>query len=127
MTAERPDSPSLQILRARAHALRAVVRVGQRGLSEALLRELDQALIRHELVKVRLAGEDRAARAAQLERLADASGAQVVQRIGHTATLYRRRPDEDGRRSRDGGTARPASRRRAARAPRRRSGRAARR
>ena len=88
-----PDE--LKFLRARAHALRPVVTLGQRGLTDAVAAELDAALERHELVKVRLAAEDAPARAAQLEALAGGAGAAVVQRIGHTATLWRpnrRRP-----------------------------------
>ena len=80
----------LKFLRRRAHALRPVVMLGRHGLTEAVARELDGALERHELVKVRLAAADAPARAAQLTALADGSGAAVVQRIGHTATLYRR-------------------------------------
>ncbi len=79
-----------KFLKKRAHALRPVVMLGQNGLTEAVARELDGALDRHELVKVRLAAADAPARTAQLEALADGAGAEVVQRIGHTATLYRR-------------------------------------
>ena len=82
----------LKFLRRRAHALRPVVRLGQNGLTEAVARELDAALERHELVKVRLAAPDAPARAVQLEALAGGAGAAVVQRIGHTATLYRANP-----------------------------------
>ena len=93
MKAKTLDPAALKFLRSRAHALKPVVRLGQNGLSEAVARELDGALERHELVKVRLAGEDRAARDAQLEVLAGGAGAIVVQRIGHTATLYRAHPE----------------------------------
>ena len=79
-----------KLLRARAHALRPVVLLGRNGSTEAVARELDAALERHELVKVRLAAADAAARGAQLDALADGAGAAVVQRVGHVATLYRR-------------------------------------
>ena len=80
----------LKFLRARAHALRPVVMLGQHGLTDAVRRELDAALEHHELVKVRLAAADAPARAAQLDSLAGGADAAVVQRIGHTATLFRR-------------------------------------
>ena len=80
----------LKFLRARAHALRPVVLLGRNGPTEAVARELDAALERHELVKVRLAAADAAARATQLEGLASGAGAEIVQRVGHVATLYRR-------------------------------------
>ena len=91
-TAPTLSSAQVRFLRGRAHALHPVVRLGQNGLTEAVARELDGALERHELVKVRLAAPDAPARAAQVEALAGGAGAAVVQRIGHTATLYRANP-----------------------------------
>lgn len=93
MTHKPLDRASLKFLRSLAHGLKPVVRLGQNGLTDAVTRELDIALERHELVKVKLAAEDRSARDAQLEALADAVGGAVVQRIGHTATLYRAHPE----------------------------------
>ncbi len=76
-------------LRARAHRLRPVILVGAAGISEALVAETDRALHDHALIKVRLAAGDRAARKAQAERLAQATGAELVQLIGRIAILYR--------------------------------------
>jgi len=86
------DKPALKALRQRAHALKPVVRLGQHGLTEAVLAELDIALAHHELVKVKLAADNDAARRTQLQGLMDGASAVLVQRIGHTATLYRKRP-----------------------------------
>ena len=93
MTARRLDRAELKFLRSLAHDLKPVVRLGQNGLTDAVTRELDGALTRHELVKIKLAAADRAARDAQLEALANAVEGAVVQRIGHTATLYRANPE----------------------------------
>jgi len=93
MTTKTLDREDLKFLRALAHALKPVVRLGQNGLTEAVTHELDGALTRHELVKVKLAAEGKAACRAQAEALAEAVGAAVVQRIGHTATLYRAHPE----------------------------------
>lgn len=79
----------IRYLRALAHGLRPVVLIGQQGVTPAVLAELDGALEAHELVKVRIAAADRRERQARLAALAAASGATVVQAIGHTATLYR--------------------------------------
>ena len=87
------DRAALTHLRSLAHGLKPVVRLGQQGLTEAVSRELDVALSHHELVKVKLAADSREARDAQLGALADAVGGIVVQRIGHTATLYRANPE----------------------------------
>ena len=93
MTHHALDRAALKFLRSLAHGLKPVVRLGQNGLTDAVTRELDIALDRHELVKVKLAAEDREARDAQLEALASAVDGAVVQRIGHTATLYRAHPE----------------------------------
>ncbi len=76
-------------LRGLAHALKPVVRLGQAGLSAAVVRETERALHDHELVKVKAAGGDRAARDAALAALARATGAALVHQIGHIAVLYR--------------------------------------
>lgn len=80
-------------LRGLAHALKPVVRLGQAGLSEAVVRETDRALHDHELVKVKAPGGERAARAEVLAALAGATGAALVHRIGNVAVLYRPRPE----------------------------------
>jgi len=77
-------------LRGLAHSLKPVVLVGDKGASEALIRELDLSLAHHELLKVRVKAADREDRDALVERLCAATGAELVQRIGHVAVLYRR-------------------------------------
>lgn len=67
-----------------------MVRVGQRGLTDAVVAELERALAAHELVKIRLAGGDRTTRAAWVAELCARTGAEAVQQIGATASLYRR-------------------------------------
>jgi RNA-binding protein len=81
-------------LRALGHALSPVVQVGKEGLTDALCQALDQALLTHELVKVRIgqnATEDRHELAA---KLSEQTGAQVAQILGNTVLLYRPHPDE---------------------------------
>ncbi len=88
-------SPSqVRYLRGLAHALKPVVQMGAKGLSDALMAELDIALNDHELVKVKLAAEDREARDAMLPALVERSGAALVQRIGNVAVLYRARSEK---------------------------------
>jgi RNA-binding protein len=74
------------------HHLDPVVTVSENGVSEGVLAELDRALRDHELIKVKLALPDRDDRAAMLDELAKASGAELVQKIGKMALLYRRNP-----------------------------------
>ena len=78
-----------RFLRGQAHPLRAMLQVGGKGITDALVAEVGNALEQHELVKVKIAAEDREARDAMIAELAGQTGAALVQRIGHTATLYR--------------------------------------
>lgn len=77
-------------LRGLAHALKPVILVGTKGLSDNLLAELESALDHHELVKLRIAAEERDARDALATDIAARVGAETVQRIGHTLSLFRR-------------------------------------
>ncbi|HEY0310604.1 MAG TPA: ribosome assembly RNA-binding protein YhbY [Luteimonas sp.] len=88
-------SAQTRFLRGQAHDLKAMLQVGGKGISDALVAEVDLALEHHELIKVKVAGEDREARDAMIGTLADRTGAALVQRIGHTAVLYR--PSKDRR------------------------------
>jgi RNA-binding protein len=76
-------------LKALAHARKPVVQLGNAGVTEAVLRELDRALERHELLKVRLPAVERSERSAMAQSLREASGAELVQEIGRVAVLYR--------------------------------------
>lgn len=84
-------------LRRLAHPLRPAVQVGRQGLTEAVLRQVDEALLAHELIKVKLAG-DREARADLAAALAEAAGAEPVGQVGRIAILYRAHPDPGRRR-----------------------------
>jgi RNA-binding protein len=83
-------------LRRLGHDRNPVVLVGQAGISPNLVTELDRALKDHELVKVRARVGDRSARDQILEELAAATGAELVQRIGHVALFYRANPEKPG-------------------------------
>ena len=84
-----------RFLRSQAHDLKAMLQVGGKGVTEALLAEIDLALEHHELIKIKVGAEDRDARDAMIDDLAERTGAALVQRIGHTAILYR--PSKDKR------------------------------
>jgi putative YhbY family RNA-binding protein len=81
-------------LRARAHALHPVVMIGADGLTPAVLKEVEAALKAHELIKIRVFGDDREQRIAIYERVCSATGAAPVQHIGKLLILYKPRPDE---------------------------------
>jgi RNA-binding protein len=80
-------------LRGLAHDLKPVILIGQKGVTAALLKEFAGALEHHELIKVKLADDDRESRAEAIDRLREDSGAELVQTIGKTACFYKRNPD----------------------------------
>lgn len=84
-------------LRGQAHALDALIQVGKGGLSQGLIRQTDEVLGRHELVKVRFLA-DRDDRREQTEALVAATGAQLAGAIGRVAILFRQQPDPEKRR-----------------------------
>jgi len=87
------DSKQRKALKAEAHHLKPVIRIGQAGLSEGVIKETDQTLTHHALIKVHIHNGDRAQRAALAQQLADAVSAELVHSIGKVSILYR---PEDG-------------------------------
>ena len=88
-------SAQIRFLRGQAHDLKAMLQVGGKGITETLVVEVDGALEHHELIKVKVAGDDRDQRDAMIAELTSRTGAALVQRIGHTAVIYR--PSKDKR------------------------------
>lgn len=82
-------------LRQIGHHLNPVVLLGGNGLTESVIAEIDARLEDHELIKVRVSGEDREARLAAIAEIASATQAEIAQVIGKLVLLYRaaRKPD----------------------------------
>ncbi|WP_235969748.1 ribosome assembly RNA-binding protein YhbY [Anaeromyxobacter diazotrophicus] len=87
-----PSGPLRRSLRAAGHHLTAIVQVGKEGATEAVTRQLDQALLDHELVKVKVGTESPEDRFEAAERLAAGAQAQLAQILGRTLLLYRKHP-----------------------------------
>jgi RNA-binding protein len=79
-------------LRGLANPLKALVQVGESGLSDSLIKALDDALEHHELVKVRL--QQPPDKKASAKELAERTSAELCGLVGHTVILYRRNPKE---------------------------------
>ena len=94
MTSAPLTSAQTRFLRGQAHGLKALLQVGGKGISDTLVSELNQLLEDHELIKVKVAGADREDRDAMIADLAGRTDATLVQRIGHTAVLYRQAKDK---------------------------------
>ena len=80
-----------QHLKGLAHELKPVILVGNKGLTDALIKETKGALLAHELIKVRLADGELDESAGEV---AQRTGAQLVDRIGKMAILYKPRPEK---------------------------------
>ena len=85
------DGAQRRHLRGLAHPLKPVVFVGESGLSDAVLKAVDEALDAHELVKIRLRQPRDKKQAAR--ELAEASSAALCGVVGHTVVLYRPNPE----------------------------------
>jgi RNA-binding protein len=86
-----------QRLRALAHHLDPVVQVGHEGLTEAVIAQIDEALAKHELIKVKLGGECPLERREAASLIASGASAEVPQIIGRIVVVYRRRPKQEKR------------------------------
>jgi len=87
------SSQQVRKLRGLAHSLKVIVIVGGNGLTDNVRHEIDEALGRHELLKVRVKAEDRDERDEVIKDMCEQAGAALIQRIGHVAVLYRRNPE----------------------------------
>jgi len=76
-------------LRTQAHQLSPVVIIGDKGLTDEVVAEVDRSLKAHELVKVRAASAERDARGAWMETLCERLAAHPIQQIGKILVLYR--------------------------------------
>jgi len=88
------DSKQRKRLKAAAHHLNPVVRIGQHGLTEGVIGETDHSLETHELIKVHVQHGDRQERAGLLEKLANATGSELVSSIGKVGILYRQKEEK---------------------------------
>jgi RNA-binding protein len=86
-------------LRALAHPLKPVVLIGSRGFTEAVAKALDEALLKHELVKIKFNDvKTKEFKSKTNTALEKATCSRIVGMIGHTAIYYRPHPEVDKRR-----------------------------
>ncbi|MGI9221300.1 MAG: ribosome assembly RNA-binding protein YhbY [Woeseiaceae bacterium] len=81
-------------LRGLGHKLKPVVMIAEAGLSDSVASEFETALNHHELIKVSVRVGDRAARSEIIDKLCASGSAELVQRIGNMALLYRENPEK---------------------------------
>ena len=81
-------------LRKKAYSLKPFVIIGQRGLNDAVLDEIDVALNAHELIKIRIRGSDKKVRFEQHLKIEQKLGAEIIYQIGFVTVLFRLKPDD---------------------------------
>jgi putative YhbY family RNA-binding protein len=84
-----------KVHRAEAHHLDPVVMIGSDGMTAAIKKETDAALNAHGLIKIRVLGDDRAAREEMFQALADELSAAPIQHIGKLLVLWRPQPEKE--------------------------------
>ncbi|MGH8677196.1 MAG: YhbY family RNA-binding protein [Burkholderiales bacterium] len=81
-------------LRAAAHKLHPVVLIGDHGLTDQIMQEIERNLLAHELIKIRVAGTERDDRAGILAQICERLDAAPVQQIGRILVVFRPNPEQ---------------------------------
>ena len=87
----RLTSQEKSILRKKAHSLKPVVLIGQHGVNESVIAEIDVCLNAHELVKIRCRSSNKEKLSEQFAKVENRLQAEIVQKIGGTFVLYRKK------------------------------------
>jgi len=87
-----PSGKLRRALRGHGHHLSPIVQIGKAGASAGVLKQVEQALADHELVKLRVDADSPEDRFAVADALADLPGANVVQILGRAILVYKRHP-----------------------------------
>jgi RNA-binding protein len=83
-----------QFLKSKAHDLKPIILLGANGLTEGVMAEIDNALNFHELIKIKVPGEDREQKVLIMDAIIRESKAEKVQVIGKILVLYRQSEDK---------------------------------
>ncbi len=83
-------------LRAQANSLEPLFQIGKGGMSEALIEQTADALRKRELIKLKVLLESAPESPREFaDKLAEATGSDVVQVVGGSIVLYKENPDKD--------------------------------
>jgi RNA-binding protein len=112
-----PPSDLRRALRGHGHAMSPIVQVGKAGVTDALVKQVNQALADHELIKVKIGAECPADRHEVADRLDREPGVDIVQIVGRVLLVYKRHPQApryEGKRAQAAGKTPAAGKRQAA-------------
>jgi len=87
------NSEQLKQMKSQAHQLKPVIMIGQAGLTEAVLKEIEIALDTHELIKIKIRAE-RDDRKQMQQQICTKTKAEFIQNIGQIIVIYRKKPEE---------------------------------
>jgi RNA-binding protein len=93
-TAQPLSQNQKKFLRGLAHGLNPVIIIGSNGVTESLMKELNQSLTHHELLKIKMAAGEREDRKAIIEYVIEQTGAQLVQSVGKMFVIFRAKPKD---------------------------------
>jgi len=85
------DTSFKRTLKAKAHHLNPVVLIGAKGLTPAVIEEINVALLAHELIKIKMHGGEKKERQAFAEDICQQLHADLIGIIGHIAIVYRKK------------------------------------
>ncbi|MBN3859072.1 ribosome assembly RNA-binding protein YhbY [Neisseriaceae bacterium PsAf] len=88
------DQKFKKSLKQASHHLEPVVIIGQKGLTESVLKEINVNLVAHELIKIKINHDDREQRNILAQQISDNLDAVLVQNIGKISVLWRENPDK---------------------------------
>jgi len=88
------NKKQIQYLKGLAHSLKPVVLMGNNGLTEAVVAEIDYSLNHHELIKIKIPTEDRDTKALIVEAICRETASIKIQVIGKTLIIYRQSPEK---------------------------------
>jgi len=83
-----------QYLKGLAHTIKPVVQLGNNGLTEGVLAEIDGAIKHHELIKIKIPTDDKEEKALIIEAIIRETGATKLQSIGHVLVLFKQSNDK---------------------------------
>ena len=81
-------------LLSRCHHLKPIIWIGQKGLSESVMAEIELALDHHELIKINIAGADKETRKQISDNICTSTSAEIIQSIGNKLSIYRKKPEK---------------------------------
>jgi RNA-binding protein len=87
------NKKQIQHLKGLAHSLKPIILLGNNGLTEAVIAEIDYSLNHHELIKIKIPTDDRETKGLIIEAICREANATEVQKIGKTLVIYRQSPE----------------------------------